>query len=434
MVESRKILNMKLAFHLGRVYTLSLAEILSVLKRRGVEYEIVELFTEILILKTPDELDIKSLQRRLGGTIKIMRVVDELTKKQPDDYVNFTLKKYLKPQNLQKLLTAYKGKVQFGVSLYPLSDKVRLRGQTKRVAMEIKKTLQENGVSCRVVIPEGNSLALPSVAVTNNQILDKGAEIDLLVSEMKIYIAKTLSVQDFADYGRRDYQRPARDKKSGMLPPKVAQMMINLAEYKANEKDSGSLILDPFVGSGTVLQEAMLMGFRVLGSDLSQKAVDDAEKNLNWFRIRYKLPPHRFELEVSDVAHIAETFQEKKPVAVITEGTLGPTYTEEPDKKQIGKNFEELGKIYINAFKQFKKILEKGRTVVTALPAYRVDGKYISFPTVDKILKLGYDIQNSITEEMIKVYPFLKITPRKSVIYDRKDQIVVREIIIFKVK
>ncbi|PIR97290.1 MAG: hypothetical protein COT91_02220 [Candidatus Doudnabacteria bacterium CG10_big_fil_rev_8_21_14_0_10_41_10] len=425
---------MKLAFHLGRVYTLSLAEILSVLTRRGVEYEITGLFTEILIIKTNQVLDVQSLQKRLGGTVKIMRVADELTKKLPDDYVNFTLKKYLTPQNLKKLLTEYKGKVQFGVSLYPLSYKVNLRNQNKNVGMDIKHLLQENGVSSRLVLPEGNSLALPSVAVTNNHLLEKGAEIDLLVSETKIYIAKTLTVQDFSDYGRRDYQRPIRDSRVGMLPPKVAQIMINLAQYEPDEKNKGGYILDPFVGSGTVLQEAMLIGFKVLGSDISQKAVNDAEKNLDWFRTRYKLPPHKFELEVADVGKISKAFPDKKPLAIITEGTLGPTYAKEPNESEMAKNFEELSKVYLSAFKEFKKILPKGRTVVMALPAYRVRKGYISFPVVDKILKLGYDIQDPISQETVTKYGFLKVTPRKSIIYDRKDQIVVREIIIFKVK
>ena len=426
---------MTLAFHLGRVYTLSLAEILRLFSRRGVEFEIKELFREVLIVKTVQELDIESLQKRLGGTVKIMQIIDELTKKQEEDYLNFTVKKYFSVKTLsQKFLKEYKGKIQFGISIYALSDRINLSGQNKRIGMEIKKTLQEENVSCRVVVPEGFSTALPSVAVTNNHLLEKGAEIDLLVSFKKVYIAKTLTVQDFADYGRRDYQRPVRDMRIGLLPPKVAQIMINLAEYDPKEREKGEYVLDPFVGGGTILQECMLIGFRGLGSDISKKAVDDAYKNLEWFRIRYKMPPGRFQLEVADAAKVSKTFPDKKPVAIVTEGTLGPHYSETPDKAEMEKNFEDLSKIYISAFKEFKKILEKGRTVVSALPAYRLPKGYISFPHIDKILKLGYTIEDPIPIDLQKKYSFLKVTPRKSIIYDRKDQVVVREIMVFKVK
>ena len=113
---------------------------------------------------------------------------------------------------------------------------------------------------------------------------------------------------------------------------------------------------------------------------------------------------------------------------------MGPHYSETPDKAEMEKNFEDLSKIYISAFKEFKKILEKGRTVVSALPAYRLPKGYISFPHIDKILKLGYTIEDPIPIDLQKKYSFLKVTPRKSIIYDRKDQVVVREIMVFKVK
>ncbi len=59
---------------------------------------------------------------------------------------------------------------------------------------------------------------------------------------------------------------------------------------------------------------------------------------------------------------------------------------------------------------------------------------FISFPHIDKILKLGYIIQDPIPGKLKEKYTFLRFTPRNSIIYERKDQIVIREIIIFEVK
>lgn len=63
-------------------------------------------------------------------------------------------------------------------------------------------------------------------------------------------------------------------------PPKVAQMMINLAG-----PDRHKILLDPFCGSGTILQEAALLNFqKIYGSDQNSQAVKDSQVNLDWLR------------------------------------------------------------------------------------------------------------------------------------------------------
>jgi tRNA (guanine10-N2)-dimethyltransferase len=426
---------MLIAFHLGRVYTLSLAELLAVFEEKKVPFTIKELYTEVLVIETPAVLDLASLQKRLGGTIKIMEVVDILPYKSKEEQLANILQNYFHPNILKShYFKQSSGKIQFGLSLYPLAEKLRLFGQNKRLGMEIKKRLQKDSISCRLVLPEGASLALPSVVVTNNFLLEKGCEIDLLISKNNIYTARTVSVQDFVDYGRRDYQRPARDARVGMIPPKVAQIMINLARIPETIKATESFLLDPFCGSGTIMTEAMIMGYRVLGSDISAQAVDAAEKNLNWIRTRYKLPPGRFEVFVSDVKKLNQEINNRQVHTIVTEGTLGPAYQTPPSETEIKKNFENLGKIYLNAFAEFKKLLKPGSKIVIALPAYRKPDGYISFPIVDKILQSGYDIVALIEQKLLSNFPFLKVTPRQSIIYERKDQIVVREIIVFQLK
>lgn len=426
---------MLIAFHLGRVYTLSLAELLAVFAQKKVAFQIKELFTEVLIIETPAVLDLPSLQKRLGGIVKTMEVMDVLPRRGGDDQLSAGLRDYFHPNVLKShYFKQTSTKVQFGLSIYPLSERLHIFGQNKKIGMDIKKSLQKEGISSRLVLPEGNSPALPSVAVTNNLLLQKGCEIDLLVSKKDVYIARTVSVQDFADYGRRDYQRPSRDARAGMIPPKVAQEMINLAQIPDSVKIEGQFLLDPFAGSGTILQEAMIMGYRVLGSDISSEAVEAAEKNLGWIRTRYKLSPHRFEVVVSDVKNLKNEIAEKNVYGVVTEGTLGPAYSATPKETEIKKNFDILGKIYLNAFTEFKKILKSGNRVVIALPAYRKHIGFVSFPVVDKILKLGYDIVAPIEQSVLSRFPFLKVTPRSSIIYDRKDQVVVREIIIFQLQ
>ena len=53
-------------------------------------------------------------------------------------------------------------------------------------------------------------------------------EIVVIKGHDKVFIGKTVAIQDIENYTKRDYERPARDAKTGMLPPKLAQIMINL--------------------------------------------------------------------------------------------------------------------------------------------------------------------------------------------------------------
>ena len=62
---------------------------------------------------------------------------------------------------------------------------------------------------------------------------------------IKGFLGQTLVVQPFKVLSKRDFGRPARDDHSGMLPPKLAQIMINLA--RRNDDISTKTILDPFV-------------------------------------------------------------------------------------------------------------------------------------------------------------------------------------------
>jgi tRNA G10 N-methylase Trm11 len=441
---------MQYAFVLGRVYTLSVAELIAILEKpdpslnlTGEPVKILDASEEILIIETSNPIQVEKLQRRLGGCIKILQVIDTIHKREQDS-INFSLKHYFKPSTLKKhFLKDYKGKVQFGLSLYILDTDLLKKpeanpktgfitssvfSEPKRIGMMVKNTLTEGGVSCRLVLPEFNSLSLASVVVTKNLLLQKGAEICILAGKEVVYTAKTVSVQDFEDYGRRDYQRPVRDEKQGMIPPKVAQIMLNLSGCKA-----GEAVLDPFCGIGTIVQEGLLLGFRMLGSDLNKQAIRGSQQNLEWFRNRYKISPGKYHLEVSDATAVSKLLAGQNIKGVVTESTLGPIYSKYPKPEEIIKNFKDLEKLYKATFTEYNKFLSVGSLVVMCIPAYRKNREtYEKLPSLDWAVNLGYNLKDLISPKLAKKFKFLKLTERKTAIYDRKDQVVAREIVIFE--
>ena len=112
-----------------------------------------------------------------------------------------------------------------------------------------------------------------------------------------------------------------------MLPPKLAQIIVNLATGNAttagtaDSRDSKSddkvgrqntTVLDPFCGTGVILQEAALMGYKVYGTDLEPRMVDYSKANLDWLSQRhYSNSPTAADaqLEVGDAtAHSWQNF------------------------------------------------------------------------------------------------------------------------------
>lgn len=417
------------ALILGRVFTLSLAEIISILKANNIASKILEASNEAVIIETEEQLNFEKLQKELGGTIQIIKIIDVIKKREKDS-VNFALQNYFTPSKLKKdYFKDYSGKKQFGVSVFLLDKNINAFGEPKRLGMFIKKSLQNQGLSLRAVLPEYNSLSLSSVAISKNQIIQKGASICAIASTTHVYVGKTLITQDFEDYGRRDYQRPMRDEKQGMIPPKVAQIILNLTGLP-----KGKTILDPFCGIGTILQEGILLGYRMFGSDINKTAIRNSEANLEWFRNRYKIAPGKYTLEVSDVAKVSETFKSKKIDAIVTEGYLGPIYSELPKLNEIQANFEQIEALWKTALAEFKKMLEKGSKIVFSVPAYKKNkDDYIKLRSFDFIADLGYTIEDLFPDAVKKIAPFIKTTERCSIIYDRKDQIVAREIAVLKI-
>jgi tRNA G10 N-methylase Trm11 len=206
--------------------------------------------------------------------------------------------------------------------------------------------------------------------------------------------------------------------------------MLNLSGCKTNDT-----ILDPFCGIGTIIQEGLLLGFKMVGSDINKNAIKGSEQNLEWFRNRYKIAPGKYGLETCDATQIADliTKSARKIDAIVTEGTLGPIYGQYPKPNEIQKNFKDLEDLYKKCFVEFSKFLPSKGRIVMCIPAYRKNrDTYDYFPSLDFAEPLGYNLVDIISPVVAKKMKFLKLTWRKTAIYDRKDQVVAREIVIFE--
>ncbi len=292
----------------------------------------------------------------LGGTIKIGEVIKEISLAN-----RRALSESIKEE---AFITAEKNvtkKFNFGFSFY----NKKVPGDFFKLGLAIKRELREEGISSRMVT--SRDVILSSVVVEQNKLVEDGVEFCLIVNKNRVFLGKTLVVQPFKDLSKRDFGRPARDDHSGMIPPKLAQIMINLARSNDNNKDK--ILLDPFCGSGTILMEAYLMGFKnIFGSDLSEKAVSDSKKNIEWIiNIKKNNQKSNINIFQSDVLNLEKHIKKGSIDYIVCEPYLGP----QRGFQDFDIVVEELNKLYSSAISVFSKILKKDGRVVMVWPYFR---------------------------------------------------------------
>jgi len=388
-----------IGFVLGRETALCVAEIFAILTREEADYEIDFFQPPILIISMTSKscgFDLKEL----GGTIKIFDVIGF-------DLGNEEVKKFLFDMEVVQT----EQRINFGISGYGKINQKLIY----HLGKDLKNHYLESGFKARFVT--GKNIELSSVIVTENKLLSRGFELILVKNKELHILGQTTAIQDYKSYGKRDFGRPKRDDRNGMLPPKVAQIMINLAQVP---KDL--TLYDPFCGSGTILQEAMLAGYKnVFGSDISKKQITDTEDNLLWLEHNYCTETiDKGHLFVTDAVANSPEFQVN---AIISEGYLG-----EPSQKKIKvaeSEIKGLALFYEKVLQNFIKFLPKNGVIVLAVPFFIINGKHYYLPIMDRLS--GFKLQNQIPEG-IRV----KMSPRNTLTYHRSDQFVGREILVLR--
>ncbi len=402
---------MKYAFVLGREPGLSSAELVAALKTADASFEArTALYSPaIMVAETSKKLD-AAFFHSLGGSIKMAEVLGASEKNLEDDL--FTVLNSLGATSLD-----------FGLSLYsldvvPNKTYYALERGMKALSLTLKKRLKEGGRSIRVVLNEAP--ALTSVQVDKNRLIEKGGEIMLLVGQGAVRIARTMAVQAFEDFSERDFGRPAADAKSGMLPPKLARMMVNLASAPKNEA-----LLDAFCGSGTILTEAATLGFKkLIGSDISERAIADTAKNLEWIKAQRHIQGEA-KLFVSDVKFLPEKLPKESVSAIVSEPYLGPPLRGGESDQKIHFEYLELMGLYRRAFAAFAKVLKPGGKVVFVFPFF--GNKHVNI--LRELEDYGFRAEGLLPGTAVTV---LNLKSSTGMQYKRPDQKVGRDIYRFR--
>lgn len=348
---------------LGRQPDIAYAEAATVCNQLG--YQDVRQTNNPHLVELSGSGEARSLIRRLGGSIKVLEEIEN------------TNDTSIASQITQVLVVSQSG--QFALSQF--GSKHNLTA----IAMEVKKLLKNEGVKPHFRI---HKTVYESAGIGQKY---HDFIIDSSLSE-KPSLYHTIAAQDLSHWSFKDYDRPAVDPHSGMLPPKVARMMINLGLHTTPNK---SLTLyDPFCGSGTILVESLDIGLSCIGSDISKKAIDDSTANVTWFKQSTGINATS-QLFVADAAAIKPHQLASVPNLIVTEGYLGPPRFIDSQLDNILKGME---KMYKGWFKKMATIQPKHSYLVCALPEFvtKTGVKNLDH-LVDWTSSLGYTLHGRYT-------------------------------------
>jgi tRNA G10 N-methylase Trm11 len=342
---------------------------------------------------------------KLGQVLREQATIEEL---QSDSFL----------QDLYRLLPP-KGKVVFGVSAYGSPALIRA---AKSLSQSIKTFLAENNRPGRFLVGERG--ALSSVVVEKEKLGTRGIELLCAAEKDRVVVARTIAVQPFEDFSHRDYGRPRRDARSGILPPKVARILVNLSGA-----DTSSVLCDPFCGSGTILQEAALLGCtRVIGADISTKAVMETKENLAWLAAQHTQPMPAVAVFQSDIRELGARIPPESVDVIVTEPLLGPPLRGGEDISAIRRDLEEL---YERSFRVLFRILRSGSRVVFIFPVFFENEKPRFMMNLDACCAVGFRLLQTLPPSLAAYYQ-RSLSFRHTILYRRPGQRVGREILLFQ--
>jgi SAM-dependent methyltransferase len=340
---------------------------------------------------------------RLGGSIKLAQILETYS------FTDWpTLEQHLEDDILSFIKhIPEEGKLRLGLSTYGLRASTP---DINKTGLKLKKVIKITGRSVRVVpnkFPELNS-----AQILHNQLTGPtGCELVLFRDGTKTILARTAFEQDIEAYAARDQNRPMRDAKVGMLPPKLAQIIINLTN-----PDPDAVVLDPFCGTGVLLQEAALMGNTVYGTDLEPRMIAYSRDNLNWLRDKYHIN-FAWQLEEGN----ATSYTWGTPVGAIAGETfLGKPLTSLPPQAILDQIMRECDEIHDKFLRNIGKQITPGTRLCLAVPAWKSKTGFYHLKTLDYLADLGYTR---------KKFEFAKTS---ELIYFRPDQTVARELVVLE--
>jgi tRNA G10 N-methylase Trm11 len=386
----------------GKNWRLSLAELASLLETKKAKFAVCSFSKEFFVVNIEEKSD-SSIIDELGGTIKIGALAaDFLTETvkraflQKDKEAQAQIDREIAASGVvDAIVKAEPEKILFGVSVYCAEKQLRPVSKTiqRFVGSSIKRELAGYGRKSKFMgfAKDRKLPQLSHVEVLKKKLVEKKAEILFCVGREQTFVAVTVAVHNPFEFQKRDVGKPVQ-RKIFAIPPRLARIMVNLAACT-----EGKVLLDPFCGVGTVLQEALLAKAKAIGVDINRWCVEATMRNLNWLKDEYGLESREFRVLQGDVQRLSQKIGWEEVDCVATEPDLGPALRQIPTTSYAVRIAEKLEPLYYSLLEEAYKVLKSGGRLVLVSPYIKTrSGNPVTMRIEEKAAELGFE----------RVYPF----------------------------
>ena len=379
----------------GKNWILSLAELAAFLEARAIEFE-VEVFSKAFFAVSFKNAGVDVAE--LGGIIKIGDVKANLATQTVKEaflpknkQAQTQIKSALLPREIVDSMfeTPSSGKAVFGVSVY--WDDSTLRPVAKVIqrfiGSAVKKELATLGKRANFMgfAKDREYPQLSHVEVLKKSMIENKAEVLFCAGKEQTFVAITRAVHNPFEFQKRDVGKPSQ-RKIFAIPPRLARIMINLASCT-----EGKVLLDPFCGVGTILQEAMLAKAKVVGVDINRWCVEAARRNLEWLKSEYSLENAEYRVLQGDVHRLSQKIGQEQVDCIATEPDLGPALRQVPTTPYAARIIGRLEPLYQGFLEEAFKVLRSDGRLVLVSPFVKTrSGKPVTMRIEDKAAEMGF--------------------------------------------
>jgi tRNA G10 N-methylase Trm11 len=156
------------------------------------------------------------------------------------------------------------------------------------------------------------------------------------------------------------------------------------------------------------------MGFKVYGTDISEKMADFSRINLSWLAESWSVDKSGFIVETAD----ATSYCWQKPIDIVASETyLGPPLKKMFELSEQRAMLSEINQLHKKFLLNLADQVPKNSRICLAVPAWQTNQGFVHLPILDQLPVLGY---NRVVFEHAHI---------NRLIYYRPEQLVARELV-----
>jgi tRNA G10 N-methylase Trm11 len=381
----------------GKNWRLSLAELVSFLEARGIKFAVCSFSKEFFVIRIEEDSGCWAIAD-LGGFIKIGDVTatfsTENVKKafiQKNREAQAQIGRDIVASGLvDEMFKAESERMLFGVSVYCAEKSLRPVSKViqRFVGSSVKRGLAGYGKKSKFMgfAKDRKLPQLSHIEVMKKNLVENKAEILFCVGKEQTFVATTVAVHNPFEFQKRDVGKPVQ-RKIFAIPPRLARIMINLASCT-----EGKVLLDPFCGVGTILQETLLSKAKAIGVDINGWCVEAARRNIKWLENEYSLENADYRVLQGDVRRLSQKIGWEQVDCIATEPDLGPALRQVPTTSYAVRIVGKLEPLYYGLLEEAYKVLKSAGRLVLVSPYIKTrSGKPVTMGVEEKALEIGFE-------------------------------------------